>query len=58
MSCEHCVKSIKNAVLSIKGVVNVEVSLEQKKVFVEYDKDAVNISDISDAIEDEGYDIV
>jgi copper chaperone len=57
MSCQHCVNSIKKAVGVIKGVSNVEVDLDKKTVTTSYDADKVNMEDIKEAIEDQGYEV-
>lgn len=58
MSCNHCVMAIKKALGALKSVQNVDVSLEGKKVSLEYNKDDVTLDDIKNAIEDQGYDVV
>jgi copper chaperone len=57
MSCQHCVKSVEKAVGSIKGVDSVKVDLEGKKVTVDYDPSLVKLEAITEAIEDQGYDV-
>jgi copper chaperone len=57
MSCQHCVNSIKKAVGGIKGIEDVEVDLEKNTVTISYDPDTVNIKDVTEAIEDEGYEV-
>lgn len=56
MSCQHCVKAVKNALSEIQGVKSVEVDLAAKKVEVEGDnlQDAV----LKEAIEEAGYEVV
>lgn len=56
MSCQHCVKAVKNALSEIEGVKSVEVDLAAKKVEVEGD----NLQDelLKSAIEDAGYEVV
>jgi len=56
MSCNHCKKSIENALkeIGVSGTVN----LETKNVVVEYDKQKVNLERIISEIEDQGYEIV
>ena len=56
MSCNHCVKAVKNALGELKGVSKVDVDLEAKKVEVEGE----NLVDekLKEAIEDAGYDVV
>lgn len=55
MSCQHCVNRIENNVGNLNGVVNVKVSLTDKKVFVEFDNDKVSVDIIKSVIEDQGY---
>lgn len=57
MSCSHCVNAVTKAVGGLEGVLNVEVDLDAKTVTVEYDADKVNLDNIKEAIEDEGYDV-
>ena len=57
MSCMHCVNAIKKAVGGLKGVETVEVDLNGKTVAVSYDEEKVTLSDIKNAIEDQGYDV-
>ena len=58
MSCSHCVKAVKDEVSEINGVSNIEVSLEDKTVSVEYDDDLVTEKMLSDAIEEAGYELI
>jgi len=57
MSCEHCVKAVKNAVGSLQGVESVEVDLAAKTVIVEHSSD-VKLDKIKEEIEDQGYDVI
>lgn len=56
MMCPHCVAHVTKALQGIKGITNVEVSLEQNLAKVEMDTD---ISDefIKKVIEDAGYEV-
>lgn len=58
MSCEHCVKAIKNAVGKLSGVASVEVDLNAKTVTVEHDPAQSPVEKIKLEIEDQGYDVV
>ncbi|MFJ6414498.1 copper chaperone CopZ [Terribacillus saccharophilus] len=58
MSCAHCVNSIESSVGQLEGVKSVEVSLSENKVNVSYDSDKVSLKEISDTIEEQGYDVV
>lgn len=57
MSCSHCVNAVKNAVIALDGVSEVEVDLEGKTATVAYNADEVTLETIKEAIEDEGYDV-
>lgn len=58
MSCGHCVKAIEGSVAKLDGVKSVQVSLEGKKVEVEFDNSQVKLDDIKETIDDQGYDVV
>jgi copper chaperone len=58
MSCGHCVKAIEGSVAKLDGVKSVQVSLEEKKVEVEFDDSQVKLNDIKETIDDQGYDVV
>lgn len=57
MSCGHCVMHVKNALMELDGVANVEVNLEDKSALVELSS-AVEDSTLKEAVEDVGYDVV
>jgi copper ion binding protein len=57
MSCDHCVRAVKEALSSQSGVKNVEVSLEDKNARVVYDDEHVKLSDLESAIVEEGYQV-
>ena len=54
MSCNHCVASVKNALEGIDGVIEADVSLEDKSARVEFDKDLADEALVK-AVEDAGY---
>ena len=56
MSCEHCVKAVKDAAESVDGVMGATVSLEKKTAEIEHGED-VSIELIIQAIEEEGYEV-
>lgn len=56
MSCGHCEKAVKSALLELNGVTNVEVDLLSKKVEVEGEE--LNDNLMKDAIEDAGYEVL
>ncbi len=53
MTCEHCVAAVEEIIMEIKGVVNVEVSLDMANAVVEFEK--ANIEDIVEEINDSEY---
>lgn len=57
MSCEHCVRAVKNAVGALNGVSDVAVDLKGKAVTVEHNEQ-VSLKQIKAEIEDQGYDVV
>ena len=57
MSCSHCADSIKKAVEELNGVSKVTVSVDDKKVVVEYDGERISSDIIKDVIEDQGYQV-
>lgn len=57
MSCGHCVMHVKNALMELDGVANVEVNLEDKLALVELSS-SVEDSTLKEAVEDAGYDVV
>ena len=58
MSCSHCENTVKTAVKALNGISSVSISLENKKVTVEYDPNQVTIEHIKETIENQGYDVV
>lgn len=57
MSCGHCVSSIEGNVAKLNGVKSVKVNLSDGKVDVSFDSNVVNLKEIKDVIEDQGYDV-
>ncbi|GHU74645.1 copper chaperone CopZ [Clostridia bacterium] len=55
MSCEHCVKAVKDAVGGLDGVSGVVVELKGGTATVSYDPKAVTLEAIKVAIVEEGY---
>ena len=57
MSCEHCVRAVKEAIGTQNGVKSVDVSLEDKNARVVYDDEHIKLSDLESAIVEEGYEV-
>ncbi|MFC5541791.1 copper chaperone CopZ [Ureibacillus thermophilus] len=57
MSCNHCVKAVEGSVGSLDGVQEVKVNLEAGEVKVTFDQSKVNLDQIKETIDDQGYDV-
>ncbi len=57
MTCGHCVKAVEESVGKLSGVENVKVDLESSSVEINYLGNKVNLKQITDTIEDQGYDV-
>lgn len=53
MTCDHCVRSVTNALKDVPGVADAIVSLEDKRATVTVDD--VDVAKLIEAIEEEGY---
>jgi copper chaperone len=53
MTCDHCVRSVTNALKDVEGVQDAVVSLEQKRAVVTADE--VDVPALIAAVEEEGY---
>ena len=58
MSCEHCVKTIKNALISLNGIKNVDIDLKEKKVSITFEPTLVSDADIRVELDKLGYAIL
>jgi copper chaperone len=56
MSCEHCERAIRNELLKVNGVFDVDINLETKVVSIEHDP-VVNTGAMREAIQVAGYEI-
>lgn len=57
MSCGHCEKAVRNALMELEGVNTVQVHLSKGKVDVVYDGGKIDLSKMKEAIEEQGYDV-
>jgi Cu+-exporting ATPase len=55
MTCEHCVKRVKQIIEKFKGVSDVQVILEQKEATFSCDPAQADVAEIVKAINDFGY---
>ena len=56
MSCDHCVRHVREALESVPGVKSAEVSLDSKSAAVEHG-DGVSVEALRAAVEEEGYEV-
>jgi copper chaperone CopZ len=56
MSCEHCVKHVKEALEAIKGVTSAQVTLKEHAALVEHE-DGVGLEALKAAVVDAGYEV-
>lgn len=56
MTCEHCVKAVKNSLMEIPKVEKVDVELATGKVIVHYQGEQ-NLSKWKAAIDEAGYEV-
>lgn len=57
MSCEHCVRHVRDALLGLEGVTDAEVSLDGGFAAVEHSED-VTAAEMAEAVKDAGYDVI
>lgn len=57
MSCGHCVKAVEENVGKLSGVNAVSVNLAEKQVTIDYDDNQIQLKQITETIEDQGYDV-
>jgi len=55
MSCGHCVETIENVLGKVAGVNQVQVSLENKKVSVDFDENQTTVDAIKEKIVEAGF---
>lgn len=58
MTCGHCKSAVEGALGKLSGVGKAEVDLSANEVSVEYEEDKVTVEKMTEAIEDQGYDVV
>lgn len=57
MTCEHCVKTVTEALKGVDGVKVAKVHLEAKEAEVTYDPSHVSVDDLKAAVKAAGYDV-
>jgi copper chaperone len=57
MTCQHCVKTITEALGEIVGTNKVEVYLDKKEVQINYNEKETNLKEISNKIVEMGFEL-
>lgn len=55
ISCEHCVRSVTEALTPINGIQTVTVDIPSKQVTVAYDQSQVDVEKMKDVLAEEDY---
>jgi copper chaperone len=58
ISCEHCQRTITNALTPVEGVRSVIVDIPSKQVEVDYDEATVDIERMTEILAEEDYPVV
>jgi copper chaperone len=55
ISCEHCERTITDALTPIAGVRAVNVDIPARQVHVDYDESRINVDRMKDVLQEEDY---
>ena len=55
ISCEHCQRTITNALTAVEGVRSVNVDIPSKRVQVDYDEAAIGVDRLKEILAEEDY---
>ena len=58
ITCDHCVKSVKEAIMKIVGILSIEVDIEKKQVTVVFDEKIAKSQDVVEAIKVVGFEVM
>lgn len=58
MTCQGCVRSVRNVLQTLPGVAEVDVSLEDARARVRYDESKVAAQQLKEVVEGAGYGVV
>lgn len=58
MTCDHCKAAVTNALKELEGVSEVNVDVKEGTAKVAYNSSSVSVSEMNEAVEEQGYDIV
>lgn len=55
MSCDHCVRAVREALERVDGVASARVDLEAGRAVIEYSEGSVTARSLAGVVMDEGY---
>ena len=55
ISCEHCERTVKNALGGVAGIQSVEVDIPSKTIQVQFDPGTVDVDQMKDVLAEEDY---
>lgn len=55
ISCDHCVRSVTEALTPVEGIQQVSVDIPTKQVTVEYDQARVGVDKMQEVLAEEDY---
>ena len=55
MSCQHCVKTVKDALTALEGVQSAKVNLRKGEAVVRFDELSITPNHLKDAITEAGF---
>ncbi|MDE0467397.1 MAG: copper ion binding protein [Candidatus Poribacteria bacterium] len=58
MSCEHCVKTVTNALTELPGVRRAKVNLRKAEAVVHFDASHVTTANLTEAITAAGFEVI
>jgi copper chaperone CopZ len=57
VDCNNCAANVRKALEDVNGIENLEIKLLEKIALVTFDPDKVSKQDITEKVEDFGYDV-
>ena len=58
MSCQHCVKTVTDAMVDLDGVSQVKVNLKKGEAKIKFEKDRLDLEQLKTAIVTAGFEFV
>ena len=55
MSCQHCVKTVKDALTALEGVQRAKVNLRKGEAVVHFDASRITTANLTEAITEAGF---